>query len=263
MARAVKLLRLLWWGFCHVTGLQMWRYRRGFFLPEFNRAWIKFGGEPFASCSSFEAHRQRVARAFLQFKHRMPMPTTDETAAALWSWDIAKCHLFSFVARREQHPLRFLRWIKWLPRQGRVLEYGAGAAPLAWGLERAWPFCRPQIEVADINWPLLDYCKVLFAKSRDTHILTLTGFKIGGWCDGIVCTETLEHVPDPLATAQMLVAALRHGGRLLYDYAEQTEDQPLAPRGLSARAETLAWLAAHTRRVVGPTAQGLYVVEKA
>ena len=242
-----RALRLVWWSSLYGLGLLPLRYRQGTWLKGFTAFYHR--GHPerarhaFVDLEQFEHERHLRAGIFHRMKDHYPIPTTDKEAAQLWKEPPAICHLFSFIARREQHPLRFLRWMRWLPLSGTVLEFGAGAAPLAWGLDMAWPFPRPTVHLVDIDWPLFDYCQWRFADSpkvRTLHTSHITSRS--GPYDAIVCTETLEHVPDPVATARLLMSILKPGGRLICDYGEQIKDQPMAPRGKSARYYTLDYL---------------------
>jgi SAM-dependent methyltransferase len=241
MGRLAQLAKL---AALYKLGLIPDRYEWGGWLRDFNRFWYSIGCVPFKSVDEFEVTRHFLAQSFKASEQ--PMPGTNTEAALLWRDDVTLCHLFSFIARREQHPLRFLRWMRWLPWHGTVLEFGAGAAPLADALDRAWPFPAPDIVVADIDWHLHDYQKWRFEGHPHVTVMTLPPagmiFPAGGLFDGILCTETLEHVPDPLQTARQLMGLLKPGGVLIADYGNQTKNQPLAPQGLTARAVTINYL---------------------
>ncbi len=268
----MRALTLLAWAalYCLPGGLR-WRYNRGAWLEDFNRASEQMW--PFEDVAAFEERRWFLSEIHKGYKG-FEMPKTDEEAEELWRHPMAGNLLFSTVGRREAQPLRFLRYMRHLPWSGRVLEFAAGAAPLAYGLSQAWPFPAPTITIADIDWPLLWYHRkrVRYTNVKDEmqwpvdsilqvrHIPTFLRAGIGPW-DGIVATECLEHVPDPPKTARQLVSWLKPGGVLLYDYGHQSKDQPYAPRGMSARSETLGYLAG-ALITKGPDKRGLYVGRK-
>lgn len=240
-----RFARLLWAGTLYVLGLIPWWYRHGHWLPDFDAFWTSSGERgPFVFVWAFEKYRTYLAKQFKATE--LPMPADQVEAAKLWREPSVLCHLFSFIARRELHPLRFLRWMRWLPLKGEVLEFGAGAAPLADALDKRWPFPRPTITVADIPWCLHDYQKWRFRGVRKTRIMTLRPdgpiMAAGGVYDGILCVETLEHVPDPMRTARQLITMLKPGGTLVCDYGPQTKNQALAPMGMSLRTPTLNFL---------------------
>lgn len=265
----MKLARLLWAGFLYATGLIPWWYRRGFWLWEFNGFWMSMKPKEhpvgFANVKEFEKYRQRVAREFLSADPG-PISRDPITAANAWLDSKVICHLFSFFSRRELHPLRALHWMRWLPWKGEVLELGAGAAPLADFLDKRWPFSSPVVSVADIPWVLHDYQMWRFPRGwPHHHVTTIDPIKpLKGKYDGILCVETLEHVPNPLATARELHSLLKKGGILVCDYGRQTKDQVLAPRGKTHRAATLFYLGTHFRVLRDKDAEsgGLMVLQK-
>ena len=243
------------------------RYARGRCAREYQRgAWLRelqgYPGIP-GSVQEFEYERQRLTQVF--YAAGLPMPASCTQAEELWQRPQVRNHLFSFIGRRELHPLRWLRWMRWLPWSGRICEFGAGAAPLAHGLTRAWPFPRPHVDVVDVPWALLDYCRWRFwAEPRVTVRPAPTPGRLVGWplYDAMVLTETLEHLPEPLEWVVYVIwPLLRPGARLLWDYGVQTRDQPLAPQGQRARAATIAWLLAHGRVLNGGRGDTLTVTE--
>lgn len=230
-------LAALYW-----LGLLPARYECGRWLrTDFNPFWSSMGRVPFKSVDEFEIARAFYAQCFKMTEQ--PMPGSPEDARALWNEDVTVCHLFSFIARREQHPLRFLKWQRWLPWHGDVLEYGAGAAPYADAMTTLWPWVGPSITVADIPWHLHDYQQWRFKDTDRVQVVTLpVPWPAQALFDGILCVETLEHVPDPLVTARHLMGLLKPGGVLVCDYGPQTKNQPLAPQGMTYRAVTLGYL---------------------
>ncbi len=263
-----RLATLLWWLtlWCIPGGLR-WRYWRGGWLGEFNRC-RSDGVLTAQDVEDFEYDRQIMSARHREWVGATRIPSGPAEAERLWAEFPSLNHTWSFIGRRELHPLRFLRLMRWLPWiGGRILEFGAGAAPLAHGVTKAWPGPIPRIDVADIDWPLRDYCERRFAALWPRiAVCAVTQIpdriKHYGPYDAIVCLETLEHVPDPPETADRLVRWLAEGGVLLWDYCEQEKDQPLAPRGKSGRDATIALLEKRLDLIHGPDARGLRVSRK-
>ena len=269
-AMARRFARLLWLVLLYALDprlLHVVRYRRARWLTEFNAFWTSglHKRTPFDTLRQFEAYRTHLAKQF--HGAHFPMPTTTVEAAHVWRDPTAACHLFSFIARREQHPLRFLKWMRWLPWSGQVLEFGAGAAPLADALDKSWPFPRPTVQVADIDWLLHDYQRWRFRGVQDVHVVTIPTTGVPwtgtGLFDGILCVETLEHVPDPLQTSRYLMGLLKPNGILIVDYGPQTKNQPFAPQGLTARAVTLSYLKRCGRLLRDGDGEQFLVIKKA
>lgn len=220
---------------------QVRRGHRAGWLEEFARYWSE-PGLPIDNFAGFQALRYHYATTYRK--------AIQAGAPDLYQHEASRCMLFSFIWRRELHPLRWLPWAWHLRGCRRVVEYGAGAAPFAHGLTRAWPWPRPHVTVADIEWRLLDYCRWRFALEPGVYVQNVNTVR---WelFDGVVCTETFEHLPDPEETAHQMRRAAEV---IVFDYAEHAGEAA----GRGARAATLAGFA-RTGRLSGPSSRGLYI----
>lgn len=98
----------------------------------------------------------------------------------------------------------------YLPKNGMLLEYGCGIAPVsAWMRKR-----RSDVVcgIADIECRARDY-----AYWRLPYILR-ENLNPSYTYDVVVCSEVMEHVPEPIKTIKWLIQALEPGGYLFIDY---------------------------------------------
>lgn len=218
--------------------------RRGLllgWLDEFNR-YAAEPGLPIDTPAGFQALRYQYAVEYVAAA--ASRPETD-----WYEHPSARALLFSHTWRRESYPLRWWPWA-WALRGCRsVLEYGAGVAPYAHGMTRAWPGRLPQITVADQPGPFLDYCRWRFANEPSVHVSTLGVLFMN--LDGIVATEVFEHLPDPVNTARWMRDQARV---IVFDYVENAGE----PSGRRARAAVLEEFHG-TGQMTGPTHRGMYV----
>lgn len=93
------------------------------------------------------------------------------------------------------------RWAKELPRGSKVLDVGAGPSKY----KALFSHC----EYKTHDHPAVSYGEV-DVRSEITSIPLPSGS-----LDAILCTEVLEHVPDPAGAAQEMARLLRPDGRIL------------------------------------------------
>jgi len=114
------------------------------------------------------------------------------------NWDgrlslLFKSHTYSFKVRLHKSARRFLSLIS-----GRILDVGAGSEPFR---------CYLRQDVAYVSMDIdTSYCPDVVGTA-----LSL-GFAPGTF-DAVICTEVLEHVPEPLRALLEINKALKQGGR--------------------------------------------------
>jgi 2-polyprenyl-3-methyl-5-hydroxy-6-metoxy-1,4-benzoquinol methylase len=132
-------------------------------------------------------------------------------------------YLFAHTFRLALSPLRVHRLSRWIPRGGRVAEFGCGAAPITTGLAHYYRHLDISIVAADIPHLLFHYARWKF---RGQPFVTLVPIlpdddaPLRGDFDTIFCLEVMEHVPRPLAVLEHFHKVLRPGGHLVFDYIE-------------------------------------------
>lgn len=152
--------------------------------------------------------------------------------------------LFRYHYRIALSPLRVYPFVRWIPRGGRVLEYGCGAAPMLTGLARYYRRLDLRLYGSDLPHLLFHFARWRF---RDCPWVKMVpaGEPIHARFDVVFCTEVLEHVPSPLQTVRDLHEMLLPGGVLIYDFAE-TDGRGLdSPTAQADRPAVKGFMAAH------------------
>ena len=212
----MRLTRLAYLLAAHPLRLHQALVRRGLalqWIDAFRPYWevVRPPSLPLTDYASFtwlEYHFAQVARA----RHPVGDHFDDP--------DFQLGRLLSYVKRRELHPLRMLPAIWALHECDTVLEFGSGAAPYAYARVGLPP--RQWITLADLPGPLFDYVKWQY---RDTDTVDWQAPEEALECpwDGIVCTEVLEHLPDPLETVQRMTKQAPH---IVFDYTPMSAPGP-------------------------------------
>ena len=105
----------------------------------------------------------------------------------------------------------FRKYVISLCKKGKILDWGGGIGILSMELARR----GFSVTYADLQGKTADFAQWLFKKRGslvDVKIIGRDGLDI---YDTIVCLETIEHVPDPLATLALLRRHTAPGGRLI------------------------------------------------
>jgi SAM-dependent methyltransferase len=215
--------------------------RLGWF-EEFQRYWVEeLGNRPLHPHDFFYlygVYRQRLQSI---------EPDLTNDTAQLDSWRDRRIiyYLFSHTYRQALSPLRVQRFARFLPKHGRVAEYGCGTAPIVTALARHYRHLDLALVAADIPHVLFHFVRWRF---RDVPYVTTVPITPGddallpGRYDAIFCLETLEHLPRPLAALQHFHAALRPGGVLAFDYIRSEATGLDSPAGLRDRDEALRFI---------------------
>ncbi len=152
-----------------------------------------------------------------------PALASDDKHLEAWRDARTVYYLFAHTFRLALSPLRVHRFTRWVPRGGRVAEYGCGAAPIATGLARHYRHLDLRIVCADIPHLLFHYARWKF---RQRPFVTLVPIEpeddtpLGAEFDTIFCLEVLEHLPRPIPVLRHFHDVLRPGGHLVFDYIE-------------------------------------------
>ena len=110
---------------------------------------------------------------------------------------------------------------RYVPRGGRVAEYGCGAAPVLTALARRYRHLDLRLVGADIPHLLFHYARWKFRADRFVTMLPIepnNDAPLSGLYDTIFCLEVLEHLPRPIAAIEHFHRVLKPGGHLVFDY---------------------------------------------
>lgn len=141
-----------------------------------------------------------------------PMPTMDE-AIDFQSDRMGASYIRGYDRKAKSKMRRSLRRAKYLKRQlqgPRVLDVGSNVGFFVGACHQL----GLQAEGLELNPALVENAKQRFPQCI-FHAVPLEHFQgEAGQYDGIYCSEVIEHVPDPVVFAQMLLALLKPGAVL-------------------------------------------------
>ena len=225
------------------------RARRRLLHPwDFHRAW-------FRELAKFYRHlsREEFWLRYHESRQEADRRASEESHAGVWGeTDYFVLRQIYYHRDRCFHLASAL-----LPRGGLWLEYGCGIAPVsvwlarhrpdAWGVladvpGRTWEFAQWRIRLQSARL----WCQVL------PPVRPLEGRDLSL----IICSEVLEHVPDPVATVRTLTRALAPGGHLLVNFVETPASGANLLAAQRQRSATLAYLAAQLETIRPITAHG-------
>ena len=169
--------------------------------------------------------------------------TTPEAIESFWREVGSWCVFRQLVRHRGRG---FPEIDKVLPRDGALLEYGCGIAPVTWWLTRRRRDFVPTIY--DVPSEAYEFARYRLKRFRGKNTPWRTRFY-----DVAVVLEVLEHVHDPLAAIGNILATLKSGGHLFEDY--YVHDGHGSPADLEsaalARPEVYDLIRAHCDLVSG------------
>lgn len=109
---------------------------------------------------------------------------------------------------------------------GDTLDYGGGIGDLSSKLAAK----GLNVTYADVSGITLNFARWLFKKrSQNVQIIDLTHEELTGNYSTIICTDVIEHVPNPKASLEMMARILKPGGRLIITNLGSLEATELHP----------------------------------
>lgn len=225
--RLASLARLYALGALVKTGLHkrlVYANLRLDWFHEFQEYWMhELGNRPIHPHDFFYlsgVYRQRLQN--IHFEHfAKPELANDRKHLESWRDHRIVYYLFAHSYRQALSPLRVHRFARWVPRGGRVAEYGCGVAPILAALSRWYRHLDLQLVGADIPHLLFHYARWRFRSAPFVTVVPILAdddAPLPGSYDTIFCLEVLEHLPRPIPVLRHLHQALRPGGHLVFDY---------------------------------------------
>lgn len=150
-----------------------------------------------------------------------PSRASDTKHLAAWRDPRLVYYLFAHTYRLALSPLRVHPYVRYIPRRGRIAEYGCGAAPIVGALARSYRHLDLQLVGADIPHLLFHYARWKFRAAPFVTMVPIAADDdrpLPGRYDVVFCLETLEHVPRPLEVLRHFHDILATGGHLVFDY---------------------------------------------
>jgi 2-polyprenyl-3-methyl-5-hydroxy-6-metoxy-1,4-benzoquinol methylase len=229
IGRLASRLRLYATGAAVKTGLHrrlVYANLRLDWFREFNDYWVNALG-----CRPIHPHDfYFLSGTYRQRLQTIDFPSLTDPALAsddrhLAAWRDARTvyYLFAHTFRLALMPLRVHRFTRWIPRGGRVAEFGCGAAPILTALARYYRHLDLSLVGADIPHLLFHYARWKFRGRPFVRLVPIRpddDAPLPGEFDTIFCLEVLEHVPRPIAVLRHFHDVLRPGGHLVFDYIE-------------------------------------------
>jgi SAM-dependent methyltransferase len=233
---------------------------------EFQRYWVEeLGNRPIHPHDFYflaGAYRQRHQTIHFEHIENASLASDDKHLEA-WRDPRMVYFLFAHTFRLALSPLRVHPFIRWVPRKGRVVEYGSGAAPILTALARHYRHMDLQLVGADIPHLLFHYARWKF---RDDRFVTMVPVApdddapLTGFFDTVFCLETFEHLPRPIAVARHFHRVLKPGGHLVFDYIRSDATGLDTAAALRDRTPTLEFILKHFDIVQGRvTTDGAHV----
>lgn len=164
-----------------------------------------------------------------------PALASDDAHFEAWRDARIVYHLFAHTYRQALSPLRAHRFVKFIPRGGRIAEYGCGTAPILAALAHRYRHLDLECVGADIPHLLFHYARWKFRAEAFVTMIAIepnNDAPLPGLYDTIFCLEVFEHLPRPLAVLEHFHRVLKPGGHLVFDYIRSDG----SPAGLDTAA---------------------------
>jgi SAM-dependent methyltransferase len=226
-------------------------------FEEFQRYWVdELGNRPIHPHDFYflaGVYRQRLQTIHFEHIEDAALASDDKHLEA-WRDPRIVHHLFAHTFRLALSPLRVHPFIRWVPRGGRVVEYGCGAAPILTALARHYRHLDLQLVGADIPHLLFHYARWKFREERFVSMVPIApdhDAPLAGSFDTVFCLETFEHLPRPIPVLQHFHQVLKPGGHLVFDYIRSSATGLDTAAALRDRIPALEFVLRHFHIVNG------------
>lgn len=166
--------------------------------------------------------------------------------------------------------LSFYPFLKYLPKNGRILEYGCGIAPITKGLLTYQSHRKYEFIIADIIQINFLYAIYSVSKFKNVKHVVLDPYKNcinkPGYYDAITCLTVFEHLPNPQEVAEDFYRSLKPGGVLIFDFIKGDGGGLDTQKAVKDRGAVLEFIEKKFRIIHGKIkidkSMGLTVVKK-
>lgn len=216
----------------------------GWFL-EFNKFWLEIIKGRYIDVIDFHCLKFHYRRKY----QNIGFDNSNEENNFLDTWQKQEnlSMLFQWIWRYAKSAyLNFYPFLKYLPKNAKILEYGCGLAPITKGLIKYQSHKNFKFTIADIKWISFLYAIFTFKKYQEVDYVTLTPFKNtvdkSNYFDAIVCTEVFEHLPNGFEVMKSFNDNLKSGGILIFDYIKGDADGLNTQKGVENRELVLRFI---------------------
>jgi len=122
--------------------------------------------------------------------------------------------------------LGFYPFLKYIPNNSFILEYGCGIAPITEGLIRYCSYKNLKFTIADIKQINFFYARWRFADKNYINFITIDptikdNLPSGAKYNVIICRTVFEFLANPFEIIKTLHQHLEKGGVLIFDYPKR------------------------------------------
>jgi len=165
--------------------------------------------------------------------------------------------------------LNFYSFLRYIPKKGRILEYGCGLAPLTQGLLRYQSHRKLEYHIADIMQINFMYALYSVGQYKNVKHILLDPFENQlkkDQYDAVTCLAVFEHLPNPLSVIQNLYESLKKGGVLIFDYIKGSGEGLDTRKAVEDRIQVLDYMEHNFKVISGnlnkDNSMGLTVIKK-
>lgn len=162
--------------------------------------------------------------------------------------------LFHSQYRQALRPLAAHRYLKYIPKNSNLCEFGCGIAPIATSLCQFYTHLNFTITCADIPIVVFHFTRWKFMGTNYVHMEKIdpeSDNPLNEVFDTIFCLAVFEHLPRPIPIVKHLYDRLKPGGYLIFDYINSSGGGLDSPTTKIYRREVLQFILDHFEVVDG------------
>ncbi|MDA8168363.1 MAG: class I SAM-dependent methyltransferase [Nitrospiraceae bacterium] len=163
----------------------------------------------------------------------------------LKTWQSHKTVYLLFQSQFRHRGDDFSRYMRFIKKGARVLEYGCGIAPVTAWLSSYTPHLKLRLSFADIATLNFHYARWRLREKPFAKAIEINpddDFPLAESYDAIFLFAVLEHLPRPMRTVEHLFDKLNLGGCLIFDYVKSEGKGLDSMAALHERDKVLKWL---------------------